>query len=373
MSVNKGEKHIAFLLGAGFSVPAGLPTANDLWKMILKHYKLQLEYEFKSSSVMEKPFTDWWLFPFWKTLKSYPNENEISYEDFFDRLLSEKEEKICTTCLSNFISENINNYWNGGNSQSLKALLFDSWNRELVNNHREIVQSCINTYQNIIRKSLSVVKIDGYDNFASIINNLYLCGNHIDIFTLNHDLLVEQLLQTWSIKFDDGYDYNNAKKIGKHLFYDVKTNMHEKGNVNLYKLHGSIDLYKYKENGNNDYRYAKVINGDPFMVSDDTIFEIHPYFLTGITAKLQEYNNKYISHLMSLFETVLAKSQNLIMIGYSGNDGGINNVIFENYDNWSNTIIISPDANKHPFVKEKQAIAINKGIESLSLNDLNLH
>ena len=123
--------------------------------------------------------------------------------------------------------------------------------------------------------------------------------------------------------------------------------MHEKWNVNLYKLHGSIDLYKYKENGNNDYRYAKVINGDPFMVSDDTIFEIHPYFLTGITAKLQEYKNKYISHLMSLFETVLAKSQNLIMIGYSGNDGGINNVIFENYDNWSNTIIISPDANKH--------------------------
>ena len=93
MSVNKREKHIAFLLGAGFSVPAGLPTANDLWKMILKHYKLQLEYEFESSSVMEKPFTDWWLFPFWKTLKSYPNENEISYEDFFDRLLSEKEEK----------------------------------------------------------------------------------------------------------------------------------------------------------------------------------------------------------------------------------------------------------------------------------------
>lgn len=369
----KGQKHISFLLGSGFSVPAGLPTANDLWKMILKHYKMQLEYEFRSSNVMKKPFTDWWLFPFWKALKAYPNENEINYEDFFDRLLSEKDGMLCTTCLSKFISENVNNYWNEGSSQSLKDSLISGWSYELMKNYKEIVESCINTYQSIIRKILSnVKKIDDYDNFASIVNNLYLCGNHIDIFTLNHDLLVEQLLQTWGIKFDDGFDYNNAKKIGKHLFYDVKTDMHEKGNVNLYKLHGSIDLYKYMEKDNNDYRYAKVVNGDPFMMSDDTIFEILPYFLTGTTTKLKEYDNKYISHLMSLFETVLSKAQNLIMIGYSGNDGGINNMIFENYYNWTNAIIISPDANEHPFVKEKRATPINKGIESLSINDLRI-
>lgn len=366
--------HVVFLLGSGSSVPAGLPTAKDFWKMILKHYKLQLEYEFRSSSVMVKPYTDWWLFPFWKILKSYQNENEINYEDFFDRLLSEKDGMVCNTCLSKFISENVINYCNEGGSQSLKDSLISGWSYELMKNYKKIVESCINTYQNIIREFLSdVKKIDDYDNFASVVNNLYLCGNHIDIFTLNHDLLVEQLLQTWGIKFDDGFNHNNAKKIGKHLFYDVKTDMHEKGNVNLYKLHGSIDLYRYIENDNNDYRYAKVVNGDPFMMSDNTIFEMLPYFLTGTTTKLKEYDNKYISHLMSLFESVLAKSQKLIIIGYSGNDGGINNMIFDNYYNWTNAIIISPDANEHPFVKEKRATPINKGIESLSLDDLDIN
>lgn len=365
--------HVVFLLGSGFSVPAGLPTAKDLWKMILKHYKLQLEYEFRSSSVMVKPYTDWWLFPFWKILKSYQNENEINYEDFYDRILEEKNREVCITCIREFVSDNMNKYWKDGNGLSLKDSLISSWGDKLVKDYKEIVESCINTYQYIIRKSLSSVKIDVYDNFASIVNNLYLCDSHIDIFSLNHDLLVEQILQTWGIKFDDGFDYNNAKKIGKHLFFDVRTSMHEKGNVYLYKLHGSIDLYKYMEKDNNGYRYAKVVNGDPFMMSDNTIFEMLPYFLTGTTAKLKEYDNKYISHLMSLFESVLAKSQKLIMIGYSGNDGRINNMIFDNYYNWTNAIIISPDANEHPFVKEKRATPINKGIESLSLDDLDIN
>lgn len=34
MCINKGEKHIAFLLGAGFSVPAGYPTAGKLNTLI---------------------------------------------------------------------------------------------------------------------------------------------------------------------------------------------------------------------------------------------------------------------------------------------------------------------------------------------------
>jgi len=370
--MSKTDKHIAFLLGSGFSVPAGLPTANDLWIKILRHYYAQLKYEFESSSVMDKSQTDWWLFPFWKVLKQYQNEIEVNYEDFFDRLHTEKDGTVCTTCLRKFISENVNNYWNGDNSQSLKESLFNGWDRELVKNYNGIVELCINTYQNIIREILSDIKIDGYINFASIISNLCLCGSHIDVFTLNHDLLVERIFQKWGILFNDGFDHNNAKKIGKHSFYDVKTDIYEKGNVNLYKLHGSIDLYKYTEKDSKGYRYAKVINGDSFMMSDETIFEPLPYFLTGTTAKLKEYNNKYISHLMSLFETSLAKSQNLIMIGYSGNDDGINDIILKNYDLWEKAVVVAPKANIHPFVKDKQAKALNKGVESLSLNELSI-
>ena len=366
------QKHISFLLGSGFSVPAGLPTAIDLWIKILRHYYDQLKCEFESKSVMDKPHIDWWLFPFWKVLKQYQNEIEVNYEDFYDRLLTEKDGTVCTICLRKFISENVNNYWNGDNNQSLKDSLFNGWHRELVKNYEGIVELCINTYQNVIRKILSGVKIGDYIDFASIISNLCLCGSHIDIFTLNHDLLVERILQNWGIIYNDGFDHNNAKKIGKQSFYDENTNMYEKGSVNLYKLHGSIDLYKYTEKDSNGYHYAKVINGDSFMMSDETIFDPFPYFLTGTTAKLKEYNDKHIAHLISLFEKALVKSQNLIMIGYSGNDDGINEIILKNYGHWNEAVVVTPNANNHPFVKDKQAKALNKGVESLSLNDLSI-
>lgn len=371
----KRQKHIAFLLGSGFSVPAGLPTANDLWIKILRHYYAQLKYEFESPSVMDKPQTDWWLFPFWKVLKQYQNEIEVNYEDFFDRLHTEKDGTVCTTCLRKFISENVNNYWNGDNNQSLKESLFNGWDCELLKNYEGIVESCINTYQNIISITLSSCEINNhYTNFVSVIKNLSLYGIHIDIFTLNHDLLVEKILQNSGIQFNDGFDHSHPKEIGKHTFYDASNNSYDNGNVNLYKLHGSIDLYKYTNNETIGYHYAKVIDGDCFMMTNETNFNLLPYFLTGTTTKVEEYmRSEYIHQLLSIFGDKLKKTNGLIVIGYSGNDNGINKIIYENYDNWSNMVIIAPDANKHPFVKDKQATPINKGIESLSFNDLNLH
>ena len=369
------DKHIAFLLGSGFSVPAGLPTAKMLWGKIKDCYYSQLKYEFESKSVMEKSVTDWWLFPFWKILKSYQNENKINYEDFYDRILKEKEGTVCVTCLRKFVSDNVNKYWKGGNKLSLKISLFDDWQRELVKNYGNIIDVCINKYQEIIYENLSHAnKIDDYKNFVSIIKKLCSCGNYIDIFTLNHDLLVERLLQTYSINFDDGFDYESPKKIGKHAFYDANINSFNNGKVNIYKLHGSIDLYQYIEDNKSEICYAKVTNGDPYMMSQKTIFNLTPYFLTGTTAKIVEYeHNEYIQQRLSIFGNKLKIADELIAIGYSGNDGGINDIIYESYDNWDNAVIIAPDANNHLFVKDKQAKPINKGIESLSLNDLDIH
>ena len=373
MRTKGNYNHVVFLLGSGFSVPAGLPTAHNLWETIKTYYYSQLKMEFESTSVMDKSVTDWWLFPFGKILKSYKNENDINYEDFYDRILEETKRAVCITSIREFVSDNVNMYCNGDNNLSLMDSLISGWRRELVKNYQAIVESCIIKYQNIIKEILSHFnKTNDYGNFESIINNLYLCGNHVDIFTLNHDLLVEKLLQISGISFQDGFDNNSAKNIGRHIYFDAETSRYKNGNVNLYKLHGSIDLYRYTEKKANNYSFAKVVNGDPFMMSNETIFDIIPYFLTGTTAKLKQYQNKYILDLLSIFETSLQKSNKLIIIGYSGNDKGINKIIYNNYSNWSNAIVVSPSATEHPFVKEKQAIPLNKGIEALSLSDLNI-
>ena len=66
----------------------------------------------------------------------------------------------------------------------------------------------------------------------------------------------------------------------------------------------------------------------------------------------------------------LGIAEKLVVIGYSGNDEGINEIIFNQFRNWNNAFVISPNAKAHEFVTKNGAKALNKGIELLNLNDI---
>lgn len=370
----KEQKHISFLLGAGFSVPAGLPMAKDLSIFIVRRFYKQLKYEFESKDVMQKYYTDWWLFPFWKILKTYPNEVEINYEDFYDQLIAEKKENVCGKCLHQFIKENIYTYWEREFDSSFVENQYEQWYQQLSQYYLNAVETAISNIQDEIKRVLvlsDVKDVHKYDSFLNILNEYVKRGYYVDVFSLNHDLLLEKLFEK-DLKdiVSDGFDYNTPQTIGRHVFYKECVEDYHKSKICLYKLHGSIDLYKYTND--TGAHYAKVENGDSFMMNRETTFDVFPYYLTGTTSKIKEYKNEHIEQLLSIFAKQLETAEKLVVIGYSGNDEGINSYIYSNYRQWDKAIVVSPDADKHIYANEKGAEVITKSISDIQLEDFNI-
>lgn len=90
-----------------------------------------------------------------------------------------------------------------------------------------------------------------YIDFLNFVERLF--DNEIWIYSLNHDLLIEHLISTSSFAdvFHDGFS-----EIDDTLFYGIDNtnsrvrlryfcNRFSSDGVNLLKLHGSIDNYKF--------------------------------------------------------------------------------------------------------------------------------
>lgn len=144
--------------------------------------------------------------------------------------------------------------------------------------------------------------------------------------------------------------------------------------IRIYKLHGSIDIHELSYSGKTDIDFIQIVNGysdkNAFIMDNTQFASINPLFLTGKISKSEQYNKKpYVSILTELKKNI-EKADNLIVIGYSGNDTGINQILYDQYKNWTNAFVISPNAQAHKFVTKKSAQPVNKGIESLNLEDI---
>lgn len=130
-------------------------------------------------------------------------------------------------------------------------------------------------------------------------------GKPLKIFTLNYDKCVEQNLQNESLEY--GFDENNIWD-SKRYDYD---NQNNKKDYYLYKLHGSIDWKKRKEEQLTQY------TGD--IDADDLAI------IFGISNKLQSYD-PYLFYFYE-FRIHCIKAELVICSGYGFLDGHINDVI----------------------------------------------
>jgi hypothetical protein len=69
----------------------------------------------------------------------------------------------------------------------------------------------------------------------------------IDVFTLNHDTLIEQELRDATVDFTDGFEL----KTDTCDYWDVDAFTHPKHRIRLGKLHGSVDWHLYEPNSRN--------------------------------------------------------------------------------------------------------------------------
>ncbi len=130
-------------------------------------------------------------------------------------------------------------------------------------------------------------------------------GKSLKIFTLNYDKCVEQNLQSESLEC--GFDENNIWD-SKRYDYD---NQNNKKDYYLYKLHGSIDWKKRKEEQLT--QYTGEIDADDLAI------------IFGISNKLQSYD-PYLFYFYE-FRIHCIKAELVICSGYGFLDGHINDVI----------------------------------------------
>jgi SIR2-like domain len=183
-------------------------------------------------------------------------------------------------------------------------------------------------------------------DYFGLLSCFFLMFKEKYIFTLNHDLLLEDLLHYYNKEYSDGFTANHSPLRGDdNENIEIFNNNYDK-EIKVFKLHGSIDYYKYdyfiKEglyfNPTGEYVFfkpktyhnkhvAKRIDLESGSVLQSLTVNITPQFLTGknkpdIIKKLTFYES-----LFKNFNEVLKTTTDLMIIGYSFKDNHINDML----------------------------------------------
>lgn len=242
----------------------------------------------------------------------------------------------------------------------------------------------ISLIQNVVWNSLSTSEDPiGLDLIIEIIKNI----KTINIATLNHDLLVEKLFEINKIDYCDGFGNPEGQiRYFEPDSYDIEQN------INLYKLHGSLNWYRFREEkeGMTIDRYGMALANDHWHLKDAEghfvdVLDGTPLFLTGSYNKMLDYNFGIYKNIHNKFDNLIPKIKTIIMSGYGWNDRGINGRLFQWLGHsFENKIVLlheRPDDLKkysrsalwHRYdglVQEKRLIPIMKWLSETKFEDI---
>lgn len=211
----------------------------------------------------------------------------------------------------------------------------------------------------------------------------------IDIFSLNHDMVLERYMESQGIAFTDGFGTprQGIRYWNPDLF--KSPDFH----VRLFKLHGSVNWFRLHDDRSGeligipaDWKHRPQLNAAPTTV--DHPAEGAPLFLAGTFNKMLQYINDIYADLHYQFRYSLRESQHLFVCGYSFGDKGINTRIIE----WMNlsgdkTLIVAHPDPEDLKLKARPGIArhwqawqdqgrlhfLPKGIEDVSWEEIRQH
>ncbi len=155
----------------------------------------------------------------------------------------------------------------------------------------------------------------------------------VDVFTLNHDLVLEKVFRHSGIEFVDGF---GAVRNGMRYWWP-RSYEWSSSRCYLFKLHGSVDWLLYRPSGKAQWRQ---IAGIPVAGAHEPIrdWQGNPQYpllngksllLIGTFNKMLGYTGGLFADLHSLFRKHLWKSSRCIVSGYGFRDKGINRVLVE--------------------------------------------
>jgi hypothetical protein len=387
---------ISFLLGAGFSIPEGYPKTEDINKRLGKIDENGISiytggacwFAGKGEAPRYNTGEDTERLFIQEFLKFYNKEilkekERFHYEKFFD-----------------FYTDLIRNISSAETTAKFKTFLRDFDEKKgytsLGNNLMSFDKHFNQLLADFFRKEGPQLKYSfltnpypgsysGFLNYLEYLKNKY---EKIHIHTLNHDLLMERLSISDAMinDFSDGFSeilspYYTENRIGQSIRLELFKNKFDK-KFCLYKLHGSLNQYfisyKRKENRIKDMVRVKraTIFGKLKVVEENRYRYIdkfyNPDFLSGIKEKKRNYTIKcYYKPVFGHFKENLEKSDNLIVIGYSLGDAGINNYIEEYFlsKKDSKMLIIDIEKVNSPIYNNPNVIYFGEG---LGVQDINI-
>ncbi len=378
---------ISFLLGAGFSRPAGYPTAWDLKEKITKLRETDFYVDQSGSVVLEFNQVDPCDYTSYCSYKlllldlidSYAKLVQFDYERFFDFLRNQKKSRYGILPLAFRFHYKKKHHIDYDYGTTMMHLL---------NIFNQIITQLIVDSDGNNAYGDEVLKKPNADHYTQFLNLLEELGkeNIIHLHTLNHDLLINKLLNSEWIngEWTDGFILNESPFYGNDGSKDIQleqfSNLYD-AKYNLYKLHGGLDFIPYrKKNGTLD-NYIKIKPTihitSLYKKSTDAedepndITHYHTDFLTGSNSKIIRYKDPiYFENVFKRFESNLKASKVLIIIGYGCNDSEINKILIS-WSQRSKIYIVSPRPNKNVkrLASKLKAIIIDKKTEELSLTD----
>ena len=378
------SSEITFLFGSGISFPSGIPSVKHITNSLINGNWRKTSFESycpddEHRNLVAQKFAKHIVEETKKirseSIFSHYHDLEVTYEDIFSVLEQIRQ--------------------NGGGLENLATSIFleriyktaekKVWRgQKEAPNGGDFDTACIQTEKLIKWGVKSLIEKDGLapkrENIVGfdLFDNIEHCGeiSKVNIFTLNHDLLIETYLQdsvdtffkpiTDKISILDTSFSNNGKKF------------------NLYKLHGSVDWVSAKSISESVF-YTLKSNMFPMelylklrSLGYDNI-DIDPLVLSGSMVKEYRYCFGPFYDLFPQFHLKLNSTKTLFISGYGWGDFGINRRLLHWLQYILGTkLILLHDGEMPPFFKnhflndrfEDKVVIIPKWFQNCNIEDI---
>ncbi len=351
------KENILFLLGSGISIPAGLPSTNDITKAILteeniyertdstygpfditEHFE-DFEEIYSTEISIVKQIQVFLSLLGSEVYKYYVRKGkvkQVNYEDLYyaaSQIADSESSEYDNPVVQSFIDKMFDKIEFSGESTSTLLQLADKSIKYIRDRARSKLwkDDFEAEYLKIFEDAANDERID-----------------EISVGTLNHDLLLDRYFRNSNFDLVDGFNdpvhtvrwWNPKRYEEKHKFY-------------FYKLHGSINWYRFYPSPENEKPDPlAILNGKDYGlpywaervgstdVFDDPVrdennrrmrsTEPRPLILVGTFNKMFEYTTNHIfAHLLYMFRERLNKTSKLIISGYGFGDKGINALLID--------------------------------------------
>jgi NAD-dependent SIR2 family protein deacetylase len=354
------DMKLLMLLGSGISLSSGIPDVKNITNSILEgdwwRYTGATGPYCKGPSP-QQPVCSGYQFVrsakrLMKVVKTYADQylllkrrSAANYEDIaclIQQIYDEEWGEIDNPAVSDFVCKVKSDYETSiledfesgkldeGESKEDKEFFFDPVNQQ--RNFKEISRETLNFIRYAVASCIAdqESRRTGLDLISDLAKDDKI--ERLDIFTLNHDCLVEQQLQDESVKFSDGF----ADRDGTIRFYDPRLYDRTEPKTRIFKLHGSVDWLYLRdfECNQNISRYGIYSPDGEDSLTDSSGNKWErcpktPVILAGTYTKMLEYGFGIVAEMHYRFHQALQEHDCMVMSGYGWNDRGINGRLIE--------------------------------------------